>query len=85
MIFIATFFNDTLFRIYETCTREKSAYNNGTIDKEDFYWCPQPSDSDASTVLTSGKKGKCSTFIYPEDNGCPDHYDAVNSQILYSM
>lgn len=60
-------------RWYESCTRETVTI--GPL--EDYYWCPKESSLSSGRLFTAGPRGECSSFMFPENNGCEDHYDAV--------
>lgn len=65
-----------LHRWYETCTKE--LLTQGSF--ENYYWCPTIDQVDSeSKEYNGGDRGYCTSYGYPEDNGCPDHYDAVRT------
>ena len=51
----------------------------------DRYWCPAPGTADAVTYMWNGDYnavtdyGYCPNTLFPEWNGCDDHYEAVGN------
>jgi hypothetical protein len=71
-------------RYYETCTRQ-----NPELQKVPNYWCASKNYTNSSTFLWTGGDlsnpddpswGLCPNYLFPPDNGCQDHYDAVREQ-----
>ena len=68
-------------RYYDTCTRDTET--PGDLHNE--YWCPtfESIGADNLTVEDFDAKGHCNEVIYPEQNGCNDHYESVSIGELF--
>ena len=70
---------------YETCTRHNTSVTHLTQE----YWCPSKDFVnqtsfvyDSHITKDQDSYGLCPNYLFPPDNGCQDHYDAVSFDIL---
>ncbi len=63
----------------ETCTKWYELAD-GTMTWKDKYWCPSPREVNSTKDYLWSKTGDtalCNEYGFPPDNGCEDHYEAV--------
>jgi hypothetical protein len=65
---------------FETCTKWKET-TYGFVNTEEEYWCPSPQGVDTTSRLwnLTGDTALCNDYLFPKDNGCEDHYEAVRN------
>lgn len=71
---------------FETCTKWLEM-PDGTVLRRDDFWCPSPRGVDPSTRLwnQTADTALCNEFLFPEDNGCEEHYEAVKHNLIVNQ
>ena len=68
-------------RYYDSCTYELGPDGSGGMNKSSDLWCATVNNVDGNDfgMIDPDAKGLCTDYGAPEDFGCNDHYQQVDT------